>query len=170
MNLPLEYREVKNNEIQEGIWRRENIFKNVIMRRIIEIRMIKKKPKLNDILKMMKGKDLSDPKVKADFKRKIFALYDENEQQKGEEDAKYDKLMANFDRVQKVLSAQQMALDNLEKKVTVLQKRREERETDPDKKLAIRNKYKNLEPKKEEEKRRGSTIFIKEASPKKALD
>ena len=61
--------------------------------------MIKKKPKLNDLLKMMKGKDLSDPKVKADFKRKILALYDENEQAPPDEDAKYDKLMANFDRI-----------------------------------------------------------------------
>lgn len=51
------------------------------MRRIIEIRMIKKKPKLTDLLKMMKGKDLTDPKVKADFKNKILALYDESEQQ-----------------------------------------------------------------------------------------
>ena len=99
MNLPKEYREVKDNYKQEGIWRRENIFKNVIMRRIIEIRMIKKKPKLNDLLKMMKGRDLSDPKVKADFKRKILALYDEDHHGPPEEDAKYDKLMANFDRV-----------------------------------------------------------------------
>ena len=69
------------------------------MRRVIEIRMIKKKPKLTDLLKMMKGKDLSDPKVKADFKRKLLALYDESAQQEAEEDIKYDKLMANFDRI-----------------------------------------------------------------------
>lgn len=47
------------------------------MRRIIEIRILKKKPRLNNILKMLKGKDLKDPKVKEDFKRKILALYDE---------------------------------------------------------------------------------------------
>lgn len=63
---------------QEGVWKRENIFKNVIMRRINEIRMIKKKPKLTDMLKMMKDKDLSDPKVKEDFKRRLLALYDES--------------------------------------------------------------------------------------------
>lgn len=49
------------------------------MRRVIEIRIIKKKPKLTDVLKMMKGKNLSDPKVKEDFKRRLFALYDEEE-------------------------------------------------------------------------------------------
>jgi len=46
MNLPKELREVQDNVKQEGIWRRENIFKNVIMRRVIEIRIIKRKPKL----------------------------------------------------------------------------------------------------------------------------
>ena len=41
--------------------------------------------------------------------------------------------MGNFDRISKVISAQQVALDNLDKKITVLQKRREEREKDPKK-------------------------------------
>src|SRR5438067_1708782 len=99
MNLPKEMREFQDAPKQEGIWRRENIFKNVIMRRINEIRIIKRKPKLTDMLKMMKGKDLSDPKVKADFKRRLLALYDENEVQAPEQDVKYDKLMGNFDRI-----------------------------------------------------------------------
>jgi len=37
-----------------------------------------------------------------------------------------------------------MALDNLEKKVTVLQKRREEREQSPEKRQSIRAKYLNM--------------------------
>ena len=69
---------------------------------------------------MFKGKDLSNPKVKEDVKKRLLALYDESEAVPNETDLKYEKLMSNFDRIQKVLSAQQMALDNLEKKVTVL--------------------------------------------------
>ena len=47
MNLPTEYRDnLISQEEQEGIWRRENIFKNVVMRRLLEIRREKKKPKL----------------------------------------------------------------------------------------------------------------------------
>jgi hypothetical protein len=80
MNLPKEMRDIQDAPKQEGIWRRENTFKNVIMRRIIEIRQIKRKPKLTDMLKMMKGKDLSDPKVKEDFKRRLLALYDGSDQ------------------------------------------------------------------------------------------
>ena len=99
MNLPKELRDIKDPNKQENIWRRENIFKNVIMRRIIEIRVLKKKPRLGDILKMIKGKDLSNPKVKEDFKRKIFALYDENPHEHHVEDPKYERLMSNFDRM-----------------------------------------------------------------------
>jgi hypothetical protein len=75
------------------------------MRRIIEIRIIKKKPRLTDILRIMKTKDLSNPKTKEDFKRKILALYDDDVKPEPEQDVKYEKLMSNFDRMQKVISA-----------------------------------------------------------------
>lgn len=101
------------------------------MRRICEIRIIKKKPRLSDILRIMKSKDLSNPKVKEDFKNKILALYDDSVKPQAEQDIKYEKLMSNFDRMQKVIVAQQQALDHLEKKATILQKRREEREKNP---------------------------------------
>jgi hypothetical protein len=77
MNMPKVFRKEKNNKLQEGIWARENTFKNLVMRRICEIRIIKKKPRLSDILRIMKQKDLSNPKVKEDFKNKILALYDD---------------------------------------------------------------------------------------------
>jgi hypothetical protein len=77
MDLPRKMREIQDPIRQEGVWRRENIFKNVIMRRINEIRLVKKKPKFTDMLRNMKGKDLSDPKVKADFKKRMLALYDD---------------------------------------------------------------------------------------------
>ena len=38
MNLPKELREEQDSTVQEGIWIRENKFKNVVMRRVIEIR------------------------------------------------------------------------------------------------------------------------------------
>ena len=98
------------------------------MRRIIEIRLFKKRPKLSDIMKIMKRRDMTDPKVKEEFKRKILSLYDETSKNHDVDDPKYDKLMSNFDRLQKVLNAQHVALETLEKKVSVLQKRREERE------------------------------------------
>ena len=72
------------------------------MRRIIEIRTDKMKPKLKDLLKMFEGKDLSNPKEKEALRRKILSLYSENKNE--EEDIKYNKLMTNFDRIQKIMS------------------------------------------------------------------
>ena len=60
------------------------------MRRIIEIRTDKKKPKLKDLLKMFEGKDLSNPKEKEALRRKILSLYSENKNE--EEDIKYNKV------------------------------------------------------------------------------
>lgn len=142
--FPLDYvvhvpEEMKPNKddpkFKVEVMQRQNIFKNVVFRRIIEVRMMKKKPKLSDIMKLMKQKDLSNPKTREDFKKKILSLYDDESQKKNDrvEDPKYDKLMSNFDRIQKVVNAQQVALDSLEKKVTVLYKRREEREINPEK-------------------------------------
>ena len=50
MNLPEEYFvDGSAGERYEGI-KRENIFKNVVMRRLYEIRQLKAKPKLKDLL------------------------------------------------------------------------------------------------------------------------
>jgi len=62
MNLPKELRDEKDADKQEGIWIRENKFKNVVIRRIIEIRNEKKKPKLKDLLAMFN--DRHDEKSK----------------------------------------------------------------------------------------------------------
>ena len=44
------------------------------------------------------------------------------------EDIKYDRLMSAFDRVQKVLDLQQVTFEQLDQKVSKLQKRRQKRE------------------------------------------
>jgi hypothetical protein len=61
---------------------RENIFKNVVMRRVLEIKIMRKMPKLGDVLKKyheIKVKHKGDEKAaKEDFRKKFLALYDEN--------------------------------------------------------------------------------------------
>mmetsp|Transcript_3429 Transcript_3429/g.2416 ORF Transcript_3429/g.2416 Transcript_3429/m.2416 type:complete len:95 (+) Transcript_3429:433-717(+) len=94
--MPLLFQKKK----QKSILNRENILKNVVMRRIIEVRIQKKKPKLSDVLKIMKQKDLTNPKVREDFKKKFLALYDpESSKNMKVEDVKYDKLKNTFDRI-----------------------------------------------------------------------
>lgn len=69
----------KNGKVKnEDTLKRENIMKNFVMRRLVEIRIQKKKPKLSDVLKLMKQRDLSNPKVRDDFKRRFLALYEDN--------------------------------------------------------------------------------------------
>ena len=60
---------------------RRNIIKNIVIRRIIEIRIHKRKPKLNDILKLMKQRDLTNPKARDEFKKRFLALYDDDRKQ-----------------------------------------------------------------------------------------
>jgi len=84
------------------------------MRRVIEIRLEKQKPKLNDLLKMFKGKD------KKALKSKMISLYEE--QENVEENLKYTKLMSLFDRIFKVLSFQLSALGKIDKRMTKLQR------------------------------------------------
>jgi hypothetical protein len=87
---------------------RENKLKNVAMRIIIDIRERKRKPKLKDFIGKYKEKlnSTDDQRgAKEEFQRKFKLLYgggnDENT-----EDVKFNKLMSNFDRVQKALSHQ----------------------------------------------------------------
>ena len=69
------------------------------MRRLIEIRIQKKKPKLSDILKLMKQRNLTNPKVRDDFKKRFLALYEDDNKHQKIEDPKYEKLKQTFDRI-----------------------------------------------------------------------
>ena len=97
---------------------RRNILKNIVFRRIIEIREIKKKPKLSQILEYFNkqgnknNKDRLVNKLKLLYKRK-----DNHPKQHFNQDPKYEKLMSSFDRIQKVLGVQQLTLEQLDKKM-----------------------------------------------------
>lgn len=52
-------------------------------------------------------KDMSNPKVKEEVKRRLLNLYEEGPQKNGDkvEDKNYDRLVSSFDRLNKVLNA-----------------------------------------------------------------
>lgn len=62
VSLPKNY--AFENDITEDKLKCLNLLKNFVFRRLIQIRLDKKKPKLTDILKLMKKRDLTDPKVR----------------------------------------------------------------------------------------------------------
>lgn len=115
--VPKEFQ--KDKIYSEQALKRDNAFKNAIMRRVIEIRVEKQKPKLSDLLKMFEGKDLSNPKEKEALKKKIYDLYENQEQ---DQNSIYYILNDLFERINKVLSHQQAAFNKIDKRITKLQK------------------------------------------------
>lgn len=86
MNLPEEAVEVDRESKYEEI-RRENIFKNVVMRRLYEIRILKSKPKLKDlVLKQLHTKSISGWKARIEIKRKIRMMNEKAAAKRFDED------------------------------------------------------------------------------------
>lgn len=97
------------------------------MRIVIEIKERKKRPKLGDFLNYYKERS-NQPGAKEDFQKKFLMLYGGQDMDEKVDDKKFDKLMLNFDRIQKQLSQQQQALSFLLKRVNNLIERREKNE------------------------------------------
>lgn len=72
LNLPIEDFDSGNLQERYESLQRENIFKNVVMRRLYEIRQFKAKPKLKDmLLSQLNTMNLSDIKARIEIKKKI---------------------------------------------------------------------------------------------------
>lgn len=102
---------------------RENILKNVVYSRILEIQEQKRKPKLPDILRAFKNQ--STPEQKNMIVDKIKLLYSNTPVKiSTQEDPKYERIMTSFDRLKKSLSHQYESLIEVDIKVGNLIKRR----------------------------------------------
>ena len=126
MNLPKEmFEEGELTEKYKGI-HRENVFKNVVMRRLYEIREQKAKPKLKDLLlQQLNNKNISDFKARIEIKKKIRDMCVKEASKKLDEDVsvKFTKLVSNLERILKILTAENVALNNVEGKLIELPKR-----------------------------------------------
>ncbi|CAI2377400.1 unnamed protein product [Moneuplotes crassus] len=116
MNLPESHFGQEDIEEKYAAIKRENIFKNVVMRRIKEIKELKAKPK---ILQHLEGKKISDWKAKIQAKRRIQVTKEiETAQQfQGEETDKFARLVAKLERTIKAVTADNIVLDNIEEKI-----------------------------------------------------
>ena len=104
---------------------RQNILKNIVATILTKVREQKRKPKLGDLLKLFKGKSAN----KEIILNKIVLLYSkDNSLIAAEEDKKFDKLMQLVDRLKKQVTYQKETLSDLDNRVGLLQKRKEERE------------------------------------------
>ena len=120
MNLPEKYFENAGPGKHEAILR-ENIFKNVVMRRIYEIREMKATPKL---LQKLETKNISDWKARILIKKKIRELKEKETAEQFQDDVstKFNRLITNLERTLKVLTAENVALNSVETKLMELSK------------------------------------------------
>ena len=77
--------------VDEGMARRENTLKNVVMNIVIKIRERKKRPKLSDFMAVYRTKQ-GDANAKEMFQKKFRMLYSGEPIENNVEDAKYNKL------------------------------------------------------------------------------
>ena len=103
--------------------RRENIFKNVVMQIVIQLRTNKEQPKLKDLLKMFKQKG----KNKTNFINKIVKRFSSNHDEK--EDIQYTKLHTNLDRISTLTNFNNRRIFSLEQLVKTYTERRMYRDT-----------------------------------------
>ena len=122
MNLPGKFFGDDLKERHES-FKRENVFKNVVMRRLYEIREMKSKPKLKDLLlQQLNTKNISDWKARIEIKRKIRVMLEKEtaKQFKEEVSQKFNRLISNLERTIKVLTAENVALNSVESKIMEL--------------------------------------------------
>jgi len=150
MNLPDRYYE-QAGEGRHEAGLRENIFKNVVMRRLYEIRELKAKPKLKDmLLQQLNTNNISDWKAKIEIKRKIRKMWEKNTSKQFDEDIskKFNRIITNLERTLKVLTAENLALNSVEEKLKDLPQGQAKR-----KKSMKKNKSQNKQPKNKDKQK-----------------
>ena len=131
--IPLDYilptKSSLDEKVQSGLERATNhrrvVLKNLCFVRITAIRERKRKPKLRDLLKLVR----ENPNVnKDDILNKLIQLYSNKNATLVTEDEKFDKMSGYFDRMKKVFQIHQETLGDIDQKLNQLMKRRQDRE------------------------------------------
>ena len=115
-----------------------NLYKNVIMRIVVENRERNSRPKLKEVLdvyrnrlKEMTNKDNIEA-LKKQFRDKLEKLYQDNPEDKDDDlkDEKYQSLMDMTTRIKTILGENQHALSTLVMRVNNLAERKKRRENE----------------------------------------
>ena len=111
----------------KNMLRRETILKNVVFRIILERRLVKKKPKLKDILKSVGEGKTKTKEERMAILAQLNALYKKDKVPRDENEWKSDQIQTYIDRINKVLQVGKFSLDKMESRVDSLQQRRDQR-------------------------------------------
>jgi len=105
----------------------ENTLKNVVIRRLAQIRELKNKRNLKESVELiMKKNQEVEAKKRRKLKKKIDREYETRAAgEAGEEkDALYNRVISNMHRLLKVLTSHSQAVDSLERKLTEISAKR----------------------------------------------
>ena len=108
MNLPREHRNKSlSGSKQQLAWRLRNIQKNIVMRRIMEIKALKAKPGLKEAIEMtLAERQKRDENIKKRLKKRIMELYEkELGHTLNEDDKQFTKIILQIDRMYKCMSS-----------------------------------------------------------------
>jgi CRP-like cAMP-binding protein len=125
LNLPDKYFEMAGPGRHETI-KLENVFKNVVMRRLYEIRELKAKPKLKDLLlQQLNTKNISDWKARIEIKKKIREMTEKKTAEQFEEEIsiKFTRLITNLERTLKIITTENITLNSVETKLLEMSNR-----------------------------------------------
>lgn len=128
MNVPRHLRDPKVSEqVQINAFRLENALKNVVIRRLTEIRAVKDKPSMKDwIDEYLKQRGEKDERSRVRIKDQVLQIYEAKSFAQFEEhDPNFNKVIVHIERVLKVTTAQTLAIDSLERKIMSLSKRQD---------------------------------------------
>ena len=109
------------------------MYKNVIMRIVVENRERNSRPKLTEVLDVYRNRlkvATNKDELKAQFREKLERLYQNNHVDKDDDkkDEKYKSLMDMTTRIKTQLGAHQLALSTLVMRVNNLAERKKRRE------------------------------------------
>lgn len=111
----------------------KNLYKNVIMRIVVENRERNSRPKLKEVLDVYRNRlkvATNKDELKAQFREKLERLYQNNHVDKDDDkkDEKYKYLMDMTTRIKTILGENQLALSTLVGRVNNLAERKKRRE------------------------------------------
>ena len=126
MNMPRHLRDHQvSEEVQLRAWRLENQLKNVVTRRLTEIRAVKDKPSMKDwIDEYLKQRGEKDERSRVRIKDQVLQIYEAKSFLALEEnDPNFNRVIVHIERVLKITTAQTLGIDSLERKIMGLSKR-----------------------------------------------
>jgi hypothetical protein len=112
-------------EARARAFRLENILKNIVVQRLTDIRELKAKPSLKDMINdYLKRKADKDERARVRIKQQVLQIYEEKTYEQFEEkDPNFNKIIIHIERLLKITTAQTLAIDSLERKIMNLSKK-----------------------------------------------